>query len=78
MNTSRCKVPFDIKSIMYLRTEAVKLGEDYGVVADTYLVLCQDEDHKAKEDMEVIVRSAISTKDGWKFEEMNKGANRQL
>lgn len=54
------------------------MEEDYWVVADTYLVLCQDEDHKAKEDMEVIVRSAISTKDGRKFKEMNEGANRQL
>ena len=44
----------------------------------TYLVLGQDYDYKAKDDMEVTVRGPTVTEDGRKFKEMNECANSQL
>ena len=47
-------------------------------MCSTYLVLGQDYDWKAKEDMEVAVRGAISIEYTREFKEMNECADRQL
>ena len=44
----------------------------------TYIILSQDYDCKAKQDMEVTVRGTMATEDGGEFEEMGKCADTEL
>ena len=78
MKTSSCIVPFYVETIIYLDRKLIRQSFEESFRCDTYLVLGQDYDCKAKGDMEVTVRGSIATEGGREFKEMNEWANNQL
>ena len=63
---------------MYLYTKQVEQSFHVLFRCSSYLVLGQDYDWKAKEDMKVTVRGAMATESVRKFKEMSEYAKRQL
>lgn len=78
MKTSSRSVPFYVESIMYLDRKQFKQSFEDLFRCSTYLVLGQDYDCKANDDMEVTVRGTIATEECRKFKEMNEYAYTQL
>jgi len=75
-NNHECQ-PSTFRGIRNLMKTSSRIVPFY-VESIVYLVLGQDYDCKAKDDMEVTVRGAMATEGGGEFKEMNECANSQL